>query len=127
MQAMSTATPDTDRPTVYFDGACPVCSREIAMYRRQPGAEQVGWVDVTACDAAALGTGLNRDAALARLHLRRADGTLVSGAAAFIGLWASLPRTAWIARLLDHRPIVALLDLGYTIFLRLRPLWRPTR
>ena len=25
--------------TVYFDGACPVCSREIAMYRRQPGAE----------------------------------------------------------------------------------------
>ena len=29
------ATPTAAALTVYYDGACPVCSREIAVYRRQ--------------------------------------------------------------------------------------------
>lgn len=113
--------------TVYFDGACPVCAREVALYRRQPGAEALCWVDVAGCDAAALGPGLDRRAALARLHLRRADGRLVSGAAAFTALWQALPRWAWLGRLLGRQPALAVLELGYRLFLRLRPLWRPVR
>ena len=74
-----------DRVAVYFDGDCPVCSREVAMYRRQPGADAVEWIDVAHCRPAELGSGLTREAALARLHLRRPDGSLVSGALAFTG------------------------------------------
>lgn len=111
-------------PTLYFDGACPVCTREVAMYRRQPGAEAVCWVDVAACDAADLGNGLSREAALARIHWRRADGSLVSGAAAFVALWAALPRWAWLARVLDSRFALALLERGYRGFLVARRLWR---
>ena len=37
--------------TVYFVGACPVCPREIEMYRRQPGADAIQWVDVAHCEA----------------------------------------------------------------------------
>jgi predicted DCC family thiol-disulfide oxidoreductase YuxK len=111
-------------PTVYFDGACPVCTREIALYRRQPGAEGVCWVDVSACSASTLGADLSREAALARLHVRRADGSLVSGARAFVALWAALPRTAWLARALGSAPIVAVLEVGYQAFLRLRRMWR---
>lgn len=111
-------------PTVYFDDACPVCSREIAMYRRQPGADGVQWQALSTCDAAALGPGLNRADALARLHVRRADGQLVSGAAAFLAIWHALPRWAWLARLLDRAPLVAVLDLAYNGFLRLHRLWR---
>jgi predicted DCC family thiol-disulfide oxidoreductase YuxK len=117
-------TPQDDPPTVFFDGDCPVCSREIAMYRRQPGAEGLRWVDAAACDPAAFGTGLSRDAALARLHVRRADGSLVGGAAAFVAMWAALPRTASLARWLNHRPVLALLDVAYSGFLVVRRLWR---
>ncbi|WP_444763773.1 DCC1-like thiol-disulfide oxidoreductase family protein [Roseateles sp.] len=117
-------TPQDASPTVYFDGDCLVCSREIAMYRRQPGADAVCWVNAAACDAGAFGPGLSRDAALARLHVRRADGTLVGGAAAFIAMWAALPRTAMLARWLNHRPVVALLDAAYGAFLLLRRAWR---
>lgn len=112
------------RPTLYFDGACPVCSREIAMYQRQPGAEGVCWVDVTRCEPSALGAGLTRDAAMARLHLRRPDGQLVSGAAAFTALWRTLPRWAWLGRLLGSGPGLWLLEAGYRGFLAARPVWR---
>ncbi len=30
--------------TVYFDGSCPLCRREIALYRRLPQAAQLAWV-----------------------------------------------------------------------------------
>lgn len=111
-------------PTLYFDGACPVCSREIAVYRQQAGAEGVRFVDVARCSAAQLGPGLDREAALARLHWRRADGRLVSGAAAFTALWQALPRWAWLGRLLGSRPGLAVLEPAYRAFLALRRTWR---
>ncbi|MCH7345769.1 DUF393 domain-containing protein [Pelomonas sp. CA6] len=112
------------RATLYFDGACPVCSREVAMYRRGPGAEQLGWVDLSRCETADLGPGLSREAALGRLHLRLADGRLLSGAAAFTALWTLLPRWAWLGRLLAPAPVQSVLEAGYRAFLRLRRLWR---
>ena len=112
-------------PTVYFDGGCPVCSREIAMYQRQPGADSVVWIDVTRCGASDLGSGLTRDAAMARLHLRRPDGSLVSGAQAFTSLWRLLPRWAWLGRMLGTVLGLWLLEAGYRGFLAIRRGWRP--
>jgi predicted DCC family thiol-disulfide oxidoreductase YuxK len=111
--------------TVYFDGACPVCSREIAHYRGQRGSEAIAWVDASSCDEAQLGPGLDRSVALGRFHVRKADGTLTSGVAAFVALWSRLPAFAWLAALASSRPVLALLESGYSIFLRVRPLWRP--
>lgn len=113
------------RLTVYFDGACPVCSREIATYRRLPGASDCAWIDATRCDADAFGPGLGRDDALGRMTVRRADGSLARGAAAFAEMWLALPSTRLLGRMASFRPVTALLDLAYTGFLRLRPLWRP--
>lgn len=111
--------------TVYFDGACPVCSREIAAYRRQPGAEACEWVDASACAESALGPDLTRDAALARFHVRRADGSLVDGMRGFATLWQALPRTAWLGRVAAFGPMPACLDAGYRMFLSVRRAWRP--
>ncbi len=117
----------TSALTVYFDGACPVCSREIAMYRRQVGASAIAWVDATTCASANLGTDLSRQGALARLHVRTADGELTSGARAFTTLWRHLPRTAFLGRLLSHRPLLAILEVGYRVLLVVRRSWRRSR
>ncbi len=109
---------------VYFDGACPLCRREIAHYRGQEGAADIVWVDAANCDSAALGIDLGRDAALARLHARSADGSLVSGVAAFAMIWSRLPAYRWLAPLVSSRPVLSVLDVAYSAFLRLRPLWR---
>jgi len=113
--------------TVYFDGACPVCRREIAHYQRQRGAEAIAWVDASSCDQAELGSGLDRTAALNRLHVRQGDGSLASGSTAFVAIWRRLPAFAWLATLASLPPMPAVLDGGYWIFLRVRRWWRPAR
>lgn len=109
---------------VYFDGACPICTREMAVYQRAQGADAVDFIDVTRCAPAALGPALSTEAALARLHVRLPDGRLVSGAAAFAALWLSLPRWAWAGRIASLPVILPTLELAYRGFLRLRRLWR---
>lgn len=97
------------------------------MYRRQPGADAVRWVDVATCDPVDLGGDLTREAAMARLHLRRADGRLVSGAQAFTALWRLLPRWSWLGRLLGSGLRLRLLEAGYQAFLGARRAWRTPR
>lgn len=111
-------------PCVYYDGACPLCSREIAAYQRSLGAEQLRWVDAAACPGPALGPQLPREAALARLHVRLPDGRLLSGAAAFVAIWQRLPAFHMLARLARLPGAVTVMEAAYRGFLALRPLWR---
>lgn len=115
---------DQREATVYFDGACPVCSREVAQYRRLRGAEALSFVDASSCAPAAFGPDLTREAALARMHVREADGRLVSGAAAFAAIWRRLPAFAWAAPVLEHRWVAPVAEAGYRGFLLLRRMGR---
>jgi predicted DCC family thiol-disulfide oxidoreductase YuxK len=112
------------RPAVYYDGACPVCRREIAHYQGREGAERIAWIDASSCSPEALGPGLTREAALARMHVRGPDGALVSGAAAFAALWSALPGFRWLGRLVGAWPIAPLAEAAYRGFLLLRRAWR---
>lgn len=110
------------RTTVYFDGACPLCSVEIDYYRGQAGAEWLQFVDVSG-DAAVGCNDLTREDALKRFHIRRPDGTLVSGAAAFVGIWRLLPKWAWAARLASIPGVLVVLEIFYRLFLQIRPMF----
>ncbi len=63
-----------DGPTAYYDGACPLCAREIAFYRRQAGAKRIRWINVSGLSGDEVAPDLSRDAALARFHVRDIDG-----------------------------------------------------
>lgn len=98
---------------IYFNGACPVCSREIGVYRRLAERRGVAarWVDVAAQPDALTGDGIDRDDALRRLHVRTGSG-LEAGVPAFVALWARLPGWAAFARTAAHplvRPLATFL------------------
>lgn len=106
---------------VYYDGACPLCSREIATYRRLEGADGLRWVDITTASPQALGGDLTREQALSRFHVRDEQGRLVSGAAGFVAIWRRLPGLRWLAWVAARPPVSWLLEPAYRGFLRIRP------
>ncbi len=59
---------------------------------------------------------------MARFHVGVADGRVLSGAAAFVAVWAQLPKWRWAARAASLPGALAALELGYRMFLPLRPL-----
>ncbi len=106
--------------TVYFDGACPICRFEIGHYQRCSGSEQIHFVDVAAENLPDLGEGLDRDTALSRFHVRRADGSLASGAEGFALVWQTLPSFRILGRMAVWPPLLKLLEAAYRGILPLR-------
>ena len=113
-----------DRLTVLYDGACPLCRREIGLYQGLKPAQPLGFCDIS--DPAAplpadLPAGTTRSGLLARFHVRHADGRLESGARAFIALWERLPYWRWFAVLGRLPGMATLMEIAYRGFLRVRP------
>jgi predicted DCC family thiol-disulfide oxidoreductase YuxK len=111
-----TSPPPPNCPIVYFDGSCPLCSIEIAHYQACQGAQDIAFVDVADANVA-LTADLDRAQAMARFHVRLPDGSLRSGAAAFVALWQVLPRWRWVAGWAGHRRILPILERLYVLFL----------
>jgi predicted DCC family thiol-disulfide oxidoreductase YuxK len=112
--------PPSDALTVYFDGSCALCTAEIDYYSSRRGSEVLRFVDVSS-EAAQTGPGLERGVAMRRFHVRRPDGALLSGAAAFAAIWEVLPGWRLAGRLARWRPVAILLETGYRAFLPVRP------
>ena len=106
--------------TVYFDGACALCQAEINHYRRQEGAGAIRFLDVSRFEGV-LAADLTKQQAMKRFHVRCNDGLLLSGAAAFVAVWSTLPRWQRVARLAALPGIPGILEGAYRLFLPVRP------
>lgn len=110
--------------TVFFDGGCPLCRREIDFYRRRHGADVINWLDINTQADDFFVPNLSRCDAMRRLHVQTRDGQLLSGAAAFAALWRALPGFRIIGIVAAIPPIQWCLEISYRVFLHFRPLWR---
>lgn len=113
-------TTEDQGTVVFFDGSCPLCRAEIGLYRKGDTACALRMVDVSQ-PGPALPDRLDRGRAMARFHVMSADGRLLSGAAAFVEVWRQLPRWRWAARAASLPGVIPALDLGYRLFLPVRP------
>lgn len=107
--------------TVYFDGGCPLCQAEINHYRKQEGADKICFRDVSISEEMLAGD-LTKEQAMERFHVRGNDGSLLSGAAAFVAVWSTLPRWKWAARVAALPGILMMLEIAYRLFLPVRPI-----
>ncbi len=87
------------RLTTLYNGACPVCRREIAHYKRLTacGKNELTWCDISKQPAAIAAWGLDGEAVKRRLHVVDRDGRLRIGVPAFAALWSEIPRYRWLA------------------------------
>ena len=107
--------------TVLYDGACPLCRREIGIYRGLQPDAPVCFSDVSD-PASPLPCNTTREQLWARFHERGSDGRLLSGAQAFLALWAVMPGWRWLARFGRLPGAAWLMERVYRLFLRVRPM-----
>lgn len=94
--------------TVFFDGACPICAREIALMKRMDQQRQLEFNDFSsvAYDTASIDVS---SAELGRIiHARWADGRVISGVEVFRAMWEAvgLGMLARLSRLSLIEPMV---------------------
>jgi predicted DCC family thiol-disulfide oxidoreductase YuxK len=65
--------------------------------------------------------GTTRPQLMARFHVLGAHGRLLSGAQAFLALWAALPGWRWLARVGRLPGAAWAMERAYLVFLRVRP------
>ncbi|WP_192983118.1 thiol-disulfide oxidoreductase DCC family protein [Pseudomonas sp. EggHat1] len=106
--------------TLYYDGDCPLCAREIGMLRRHASPQRLLLVDIAAADFDPMPLGVPLNAMQDRLHARWADGEWLLGLDASLWSWEAAGLGIWVAPL-RWRPLRPLLEWGYRLFCRLRP------
>ena len=103
--------------TVWYDGACPLCVREIAFMRRFDSRRAIDFLDIAPADAVCP---LDRQLMLARFHASE-DGVILSGAAAFAAMWRAIPMLKPLGLIARNAVILGLLERLYNRFLIIRP------
>jgi len=104
---------------VWYDGACPLCRREMAVMRRLDRRDALTFVDVAEPGVAET-CPLDPADMLSRFHVRE-DGQLLSGAAAFAAMWRAIPILRPFGLLARNRTVLAGLERLYVQFLKVRP------
>ena len=107
--------------TVYYDGGCPICAREVGMYQSLKGAEFIKWVNLNELPDGEVAPGIIKKNALARFHAVDYKGNIYVGGAAFAALWCILPKFRILGALCTRWPFRGLLDQLYRLSLVIRP------
>lgn len=104
---------------VFYDGACPLCMREIRMLQGRDRRQRIRFVDIAADGLDATSVGLSWEALMDRIHGRLPNGTVVEGVEVFRRLYAAVGFGPLVA--LTRLPgIRQLLDFAYHTFARYR-------
>ena len=108
---------------VFYDGACPLCSREVAHYRKKDIHNHIHWIDIAAPGFDAGSYGLDPTRITQVMHARTPDGTLYTEVRAFLQIWNALPPTLFSTTIRLFLKIPGMLPLAgffYRLFARNR-------
>ena len=104
---------------LFYDGACPLCSREIGFLARRDRSRRISFVDISTTDFAAADYGLGQRDVVEKIHGKLPNGATIEGLEVFrraytaVGLGWLLAPTGWPG-------LAGLSDRIYRIFARNR-------
>jgi predicted DCC family thiol-disulfide oxidoreductase YuxK len=104
---------------VFYDGACPLCAREVRMLQGLDRDRRIRFIDIAADRFDSQEVGVPWAALAARMHARLPDGRLIDGVEVFRRMYAAVGFARLVA--LTRWPGVAqLLEIAYRLFARFR-------
>jgi len=104
--------------SVWYDGDCPVCRQEVALYSRIDRDDLITWIDIVALADNELPAGKSRQELLGKFHARESAGPWQIGVDAFAAIWQKLPVFKWFAFLFRLPVIRQVAQLAYLGFLK---------
>jgi predicted DCC family thiol-disulfide oxidoreductase YuxK len=108
--------------TVFYDGNCSVCSREMAGYRGRVSEGLLHFVDISQPDFDPTPYGRSRQEFMRLMHVMDARGRFFVGVDAFRALWRGMPGEFYplLAALTGLPGVHLFARIGYHLFARLR-------
>ena len=106
--------------TVFYDGSCKLCSREIEHYRKVRGSDKILWIDIRNSTELLTEYNLDPKTALARFHVLDSRGKWHTGARGFSELWSHLAYYRWLAKILNALHLLPLVEIAYRQFAQWR-------
>lgn len=107
--------------TVFYDGKCGLCRREIEYYKRIAREGRFHWIDITTMPEPFTQRGYRVGDGLLALHVEDDTGYIHKGVKAFTVIWHALP-PFWslLARLVELPILLPLAEKLYATF----AIWR---
>lgn len=105
--------------TVYYDGACPICRREISLMRRLDRRGRLLLIDFAPPTFCEPECGLSCEQLSAVIHARWGDGRVIQGVEVFRAMWTAVG-LGWLARVSRWPFIDRLLVRSYVWFAKHR-------
>lgn len=107
--------------TIYVDGACYLCSKEIEHYAKHDVHQRLTIVDISHPQFDPEAEGLDPFLVHRYFHVRNEDGHLCHGVPAFREIWKRLPRYQPLHRLTQPSWVQHSMNVGYRVFAAVRP------
>ena len=104
---------------LFYDGECPLCSREVAWILRLDRAKRILLTDIAASGFDASALGVTQADLMARIHARLPSGELISGVEVFNRTYEALGLTK-LAAVARWRLVAPLLERAYDVFAKNR-------
>ena len=90
---------------VFYDGACPICSREINHYkkllRKNHQKNDIDWIDISKSKVELKAEGIKYEDAMKLIHIKDGSGVHQVGIDGIFTLWEQLPYYRGVSKLLQ--------------------------
>jgi predicted DCC family thiol-disulfide oxidoreductase YuxK len=106
--------------TVYYDGICGVCSREINYYKKIAGCNKFIWLDITKSPKKLEAYGYSLEQGLKELHAKDEKDKFYIGVDAFILIWKNLPYWKLLSKVVSLPIFYQIAKFAYSKFANYR-------
>lgn len=115
---------------VFFDGACPLCSKEVKLYKKLAANDKlrgkyddadIEWIDISKSKTELKEEGIKYADAMQLMHVKDASGVHQVGIDAVLTIWDQIPYYRKLSKVLKSIPALRpLLDKTYRFTARYR-------
>ncbi len=102
--------------TVFYDGKCSLCNREIKYYKRIAPDGIFEWIDITVDASSLERLGISYPDGLKLLHVQDESGKIHTGIDGFLTIWQHLNRWKYVGVFINLPIIRSITETLYILF-----------